>query len=151
MPSGPEKVPKASQSTHDTVDINSRSQSFDTSSHTGWLWPVVGAVKAAAQATNKLVISLTKSTTKSNHKVPNNASVTACTVEDERATFIRRIQATLREVGAKGPEASQRARPAGGSSGNVGPAASDQARAEARNKARRTREVRANTQRRRRP
>ena len=66
----------------------------------------MGAVKAAAHATNKLVSSLTKSTIKTNHKVPNNTSVTAATVERERAACIRRIQATLREAGTKGPEAS---------------------------------------------
>jgi hypothetical protein len=133
------------------MDINSQSHGFDTSSHTGWIWPVVGAVKAAAQATNKLVSSLTKSTIKSNHKVPNNTSVTAATVEAERAACITRIQAALRKAGAKGPEASPRARPTSGLASNVGPAASDQARAETHSEAQRAMELRANAQRQRRP
>ena len=92
-----------------------------------------------------------KSTIKSKHGGSNNAPAVASTAEEERAVCIRRIQAALRDVGAKEPKALQKAESSKDAARSVGSGASDQAWAEAQSKARQEKEARANTQRRNRP
>lgn len=119
LPPGPSKVPKASQRTH-SVHIDSRSQDFDTSSHTGWIWPVLGATKAAAHTLSKVLSSLVTSRikpTEAAQQQPTKGGVStsplpATSVEDRRAACIERLQVAFKEAGVRRSRSTQ----AGGAS-----------------------------------